>query len=238
LTDTSKRRVTPEGGAEPAARSYEIFGELYAQRRRQRRDDLLSALLDAEVDGEHLTEDELLAFGWLLLVGGNDTTTNLIGNGIELLARNPAARAELVANPSLIASAVEEMLRLVSPTHSLPRTAAVDVEMHGMRIPSGARVMLLWHAANLDEREFPEPDRFDIHRNASRHLAFGHGTHFCLGAALARLEARVAFEELLHRLPEYSIASEPERLVSITFNGFETVPIAFPSLVRCDAILA
>ena len=96
-----------------------------------------------------------------------------------------------------------------------------------MRIPAGARVMLLWHAANLDERAFPDPDTFDIHRNASRHLAFGHGTHFCMGAALARLEARVAFEELLRRVPDYEIAAEPERLVSIIFNGFEALPIAF-----------
>jgi hypothetical protein len=235
LTDESKRRVTPEGGAGPAARSYEIFGELYAQRRRERRDDLLSALLDAEVGGEHLSENELLAFGWLLLVGGNDTTTNLIGNGIELLARNPDARAELAADPSLIGSAVEEMLRLVSPTHSLPRTAATDVEIHGTCIPEGARVNLLWHAANLDEREFDEPERFDVHRNATRHLAFGHGTHFCLGAALARLEARIAFEELLRRVPEYSMTSEPERLTSITFNGFETLPIAFPVGARLES---
>jgi hypothetical protein len=228
LTDESKRRLTPEAGAEPAARSYEIFAELYAERRHKRTDDLLSALLDAEVAGEHLTEDELLAFGWLLLVGGNDTTTNLIGNGIELLARNQGVRAELAADPSLVPSAVEEMLRLVSPTHALPRTAATDIEMHGTVIPTGARVLLLWHAANLDEREFADPQTFDIRRNATRHLAFGHGLHFCLGAALARLEARVAFEELLGRVPEYSIAAEPERLVSITFNGFETLPIAFP----------
>jgi cytochrome P450 len=227
LTDTSKRRVTPEGGAAPAARSYEIFRELYAARRVQRTDDLLSALLDAEVDGERLTEDELVAFGWLLLVGGNDTTTTLIGNGIELLARHPASRAELAADPSLVPGAVEEMLRRASPTHSLPRTAATDTELHDTRIPAGARVMLLWHAANLDEREFPEPETFDIHRNASRHLAFGYGTHFCMGAALARLEARVAFEELLRRVPDYEIAAEPERLVSIIFNGFETLPIAF-----------
>jgi cytochrome P450 family 130 len=227
LTDASKRRVTPEGGAEPAARSYEIFAELYAERRKQRRDDLLSALVDAEVDGVRLTEDELLAFGWLLLVGGNDTTTNLIGNGIEVLARHPAVRAELVQDPSLIASAVEEMLRLVPPTHSLPRRAAVDVELHGRCIPKDSRVMLLWHAANLDEREYPEPEAFDIHRRATRHLALGNGTHFCMGAALARLEARVAFEELLRRVPEYDIAAEPDRLVSIIFNGFETLPIEF-----------
>jgi cytochrome P450 len=227
LTDASKRRLTPEGGAEPAARSYEIFAELYAQRRLHRRDDLLSALLDAEVDGVRLTEDELLAFGWLLLVGGNDTTTNLIGNGIEVLARHPDVRAELVADPSLIGAAVEEMLRFVPPTHSLPRRATIDIELHDRCIPADSRVMLLWHSANLDEREFPEPDTFDIHRRAVRHLALGNGTHFCMGAALARLEARIAFEELLARIPDYAVVGEPERLVSIVFNGFETLPIEF-----------
>jgi cytochrome P450 len=128
----------------------------------------------------------------------------------------------------LIGRAVEEMLRYVSPTHSLPRTATADVEWHGVTIPAGARVNLLWHSANLDEREFPDPDRFDVHRDAARHLAFGQGTHFCMGASLARLEARIAFEELLRRVPDFDLASEPERLVSITFNGYETLPLALP----------
>lgn len=227
LTDEAKRRTTPTGGADAAHRAYEIFAELYEQRRRAPQDDLLSALLAAEIDGEHLTDDELLAFGWILLVGGNDTTTNLIGNGIELLARHPDARAELAGDAALLPDAVEEMLRIASPTHNLPRRSVGDVETpHGV-IPADSRVLLVWSAANLDEREYPEPERFDIRRRAPRHLALGHGPHFCLGAALARLEARVAFEEWLARIPDYEVAAEPERLVSITFTGFEHLPLRF-----------
>jgi cytochrome P450 len=227
LTDASKRRSTPQGGAHAAQRAYQIFAELYQARRRAPADDLLSDLLAAQIEGEFLSQDELLAFGWLMLVGGNDTTTGLIGNGLELLARHPEQRAELVENPALIPLAVEEMLRIASPTHTLPRTAACDIELAHGRIPAGTRVHLLWAAANLDEREFPEPECFDIRRNPSRHLAFGHGPHFCLGAALARLEARVAFEEFLRRIPEYELDGEPERLVSIVFQGFERLPVRF-----------
>jgi len=227
LTDISKRRTIPEGGVAAAKRSYEIFADLYAERRKFPTDDLLSDLLAAEIDGQRLSEDELLAFGWLMLVGGNDTTANLIGNGLELLARHPGQRAALVENPALIPGAVEEMLRIASPTHTLPRRAACEIELEHGKIPAGSRVNLLWSAANLDEREFPDPEHFDIGRNASRHLALGHGPHFCLGAALARLEARVAFEEFLRRIPEYELAGEPQRLVSITFYGFDGLPLRF-----------
>jgi cytochrome P450 len=227
LTDASKRRTTPEGGAEAMNRGYEIFGELYAERRRAPRDDLLSDLLAARIDGEGLTGDELLAFGWLMLVGGNDTTAGLLGNGLELLARHPVQRAALARTPALIPGAVEEMLRIATPTHTLPRRAACDIGLEHGTIPAGSRVHLLWASANLDEREFPDPERFDIHRNPNRHLAFGHGPHFCIGAALARLEARVAFEEFLLRIPEYEIDGEPRRLVSIVFQGFEALPLRF-----------
>src|SRR5262245_9832879 len=227
LTDASKRRTTPEGGADAMQRGYEIFAELYAARRPAPRSDLLSDLLRAEIDGRKLSEDELLAFGWLMLVGGNDTTAGLIGNGLELLARYPEQRAALVETPALIPAAVEEMLRIASPTHTLPRRAACDIELPYGRIPEGSRVHLLWASANLDEREFPEPERFDIRRNATRHLAFGHGPHFCLGAGLARLEARIAFEEFLRRVPEYEIDGEPQRLVSIVFQSFEKLPLKF-----------
>jgi cytochrome P450 family 130 len=111
------------------------------------------------------------------------------------------------------------------PTHALPRTALRDVELHGITIPAGARVMLLWSAANLDEREFPDPERFDVHRRADRHLAFGHGTHYCLGAALAKLEARVAWDELLQRFPDYELIEEPRHFVSSTFYGWQALEI-------------
>ena len=227
LTDDNMRKTSPAGAEKPAARSYEIFAELYDERRQQPREDLLSALLAAEMNGRRLSEDELLAFGWLMLVGGNDTTTNLIGNGIELLARHPGPRAELAADPSLLPNAVEEILRIESPTHTLPRTAAREASLSTGVIPAGSRVLLLWASANLDEREFDDPESFDIHRSAPRHLALGHGVHFCLGAALARLEARVALEEWLRRIPEYELADTPEHIVSSTFHGFEQLPIVF-----------
>jgi cytochrome P450 len=141
------------------------------------------------------------------------------------LARHPDQRDELVADPRLIAAAVEEMVRIESPTQALPRTTMRDVELHDTVIPAGSRLMLLWGAANLDDREFPDPDRFDIHRGMKRHLGFGHGVHFCIGASLARLEARVAFEELLLRMPRYELAEEPVRFVSNWARAWRALPV-------------
>jgi hypothetical protein len=212
---------------ERAGNIYKLFGELLAERRRAPTNDLMSALIEARVDGESLSEDDLLGFCFLLLIAGNDTTTSLIGNGAELLARHPDQGAQLAADPALIPGAVEEMIRIESPTQALPRTATREVELHGITIPQGARVMLLWGAANLDEREFPDAERFDIHRAAPRHLGFGHGIHFCLGAPLARLESRVAFEELLARLPEYRLAAAPQRYVSNWARSWRLLPLEY-----------
>src|SRR5439155_14856452 len=131
LTDEFMHHTAVSDAQGPASRTYEIFAELLAERREEPKDDLLTALLHAEIDGDTLAEDELLGFGWLLLVGGNDTTTNLIGNGIELLARHPDQRRELVEDPALLVPMVDEVLRVASPTHSLPRTARGDIELHG-----------------------------------------------------------------------------------------------------------
>jgi cytochrome P450 len=184
---------------------YGEFAELLAERRAERRDDLMSALLDAEVDGERLSQEELLGFCFVLIVAGNDTTANLIANGVALLAEHPEQRRLLVEDPGRIPDAVEEMLRFESPAQQLPRRTTREVERHGVRIPARSEVRLVWGAANRDERQFPDPDRFDVLRRP-RHLALGHGTHFCLGANLARLEARIAFEELLARFPDYRLA--------------------------------
>ncbi|HVB27302.1 MAG TPA: cytochrome P450 [Mycobacteriales bacterium] len=221
--------TSPADIAERATGIYGLFGELLAQRRRSPSDDLMSGLIAAEMDGQRLTESDLLGFCILLLVAGNDTTTTLIGNGAELLARHPEQRAELVNDPSLIPDAVEEMLRIESPTQALPRTATRDSELHGTPIPAGARVMLLFGAANLDEREFTDPETFDIHRQPTRHLAFGHGIHYCLGAMLARLESRVVFEELLPRVGSYELAAEPERYTSNWARAWRTLPVQFPA---------
>jgi hypothetical protein len=222
--------TSPEDIAGRATNIYTLFGSLLAERRDAPADDLMSALLAARVDGDSLSDDDLLGFCFLLLVAGNDTTTSLIGNGVELLARHRDERAELAGDLSLVPAAIEEMLRIESPTQALSRTAMRDVELHGTTIAAGSRVMLLWGSANLDDREFADPEVFDIHRQAPRHLGFGHGIHVCLGAALARLEARVAFEELLTRLPEYELSGEPERYVSNWARAWRFLPLQFESV--------
>lgn len=229
ITDRIMHVRSVEDYEAPANDCYALFGDLIELRRRNPQDDLFSALLQSEIDGERLTDDELLAFGFVLLIGGNDTTTNLIGNGLELLARHPDARHRLRDDPALVPGAVEEMLRIASPTHSTPRMTTRDVELPYGTIPEGSRVLLLWAAANLDEREFDDPERFDIDRRPDRHLAFGLGTHLCLGAGLARLEARIAFEELLPRLGNYELVAAPEPVVSALFTGFESLIVAIPS---------
>ncbi len=215
----------PADYQDAATKIYGLFATLLEERRAAPRDDLMTALIDAEVDGQRLTDEELLGFCLLLILAGNDTTSSLIGSGTVLLARHPDQRERLLADPSLWPNAIEEMNRIESPTQVLPRTTTKDVTIHGITIPAGSRVMLIWGSANHDEREFAEPERFDIGRQVNRHLAFGHGAHYCLGANLARLEARVAFEEWHARFPRYSLAGEPERIVSTWARAYRRVPV-------------
>jgi cytochrome P450 len=210
---------------EAATNIYLMFAELLAERRRQPREDLMTALIDAEIDGERLSEQELLGFCLLLVLGGNDTTGSLIGSGMALLQRHPQQRELLRRDPSLWPRAIEEMTRIKSPTQALPRNTTRDVDLHGVSIPAGARVMLVWGAANHDEREFPDPDRFDITRTAQRHAAFGHGAHFCMGSGLARLEARLAFTEWFDRFPRCALAGQPERLTSTWARAHDSIPL-------------
>jgi cytochrome P450 len=228
ITDDIMRLRSPEDNRSPVERTDAVFSPLIAQRRSQPRDDLISALLRVGDDGgTPLSEEEVLGFCFLLLVGGNDTTINLLGNGLDLLDRHPDQRAELVADPSLLPGAVEEMLRVEAPTQNSWRQSTRDIDLHGTTIPADTRVLLVWGAANLDDRAFPDPERFDIHRTAERHLALGHGPHFCMGAALARLEARVAFEELLHAMPDYEVVARGERIPSNWAWGFESLHLSF-----------
>jgi cytochrome P450 len=212
---------------DPAERIYTEFGLLIEERLERRQDDLMSALIDAEIDGDRLTKDEIEGFCFQLIIAGNDTTTTLIGNGAVLLEQHPDQLALLAREPDRIPNAVEEMLRFEPPAQALPRRARRDFELHGQTIPEDARVLLVWAAANLDEREFEDPERFDVERKIKRHLALGHGTHFCLGASLARLEARVAFEELLARIPEYAVTRQPEWITSRWLRGHEEIRISF-----------
>jgi cytochrome P450 len=213
--------------AQLAGRIYGEFATLLEERRREPRDDLMSALLAAELDGRRLSQDELLGFCFVLVVAGNDTTTNLIANGAVLLARHPEQRRLLVGDAALIPGAVEEMLRFESPAQALPRRTTRDVALHGRTVPAGSSVKLLWGAANRDEREFEQPERFEVRRPTKRHLAFGQGVHFCLGSHLARLEGRVAFEELLARIPDYALEAEPGWLPSLWARAHDRVPVCF-----------
>jgi len=216
----------PEDFAEAAGKIYALFAELLEERRARPRDDMMTALLEAEVDGERLTDEERLGFCLLLVLAGNDTTSSLIGSGTVLLARHPDQRSLLLREPQRWPGAIEEMIRLEAPAQVLPRTATVDVERHGVTIPAGSRVMLVWGAANLDDREFTDPERFDVTRVIRRHLGFGHGVHYCLGASLARLEAKVAFEEWHARFPTYELAGEPERVPSSWARAHRRVPVS------------
>jgi cytochrome P450 len=204
---------------------YGMFAELLAERRREPADDLMSALIAAEIDGERLPEDELLGFCMLLILAGNDTTSSLIGNGFVLLDGIPSVRAELVADPSRWGAAIEEMMRVEAPVQTLPRNTTVDVELHGTTIPGGSRVQLVWASANRDEREFDRPDVFDLRREPGRHLSFGHGAHFCLGANLARLEARAAFVTFTRSFPDASVCDTPERVTSIWARAHARIPV-------------
>lgn len=204
----------------------EYFRGIVEQRRQDPRDDLLSALIAAEEQGDRLTEDELYATCILLLVAGNETTTNLIGNGMLALLRHPDQLQRLREDPSLLESAVEEMLRFESPVQLTARVALEDLEVGGRQVQRGQLLLALLGAANRDPAQFPDPDRFEIARRDNRHLAFGHGIHYCLGAPLARLEAQVAFRSLLARFPRLEPAFDaPQWRPAVTLRGLASLPV-------------
>jgi cytochrome P450 len=184
------------------------------------------------VDGEKLTELEFDLFFLLLMVAGNETTRNLISGGMLALMEHPEERARLLRDPSLMPTAVDEMLRWVSPVMSFRRTATRDTEIRGQKIREGDKVLIYYASANRDEEVFPDSDRFDVARTPNDHLAFGIGEHFCLGSSLARLEIRVIFEELLRRLPDMEPASPAARLRSSLINGIKRMPVAFTPEAR------
>jgi cholest-4-en-3-one 26-monooxygenase len=220
--------VTREDAIGAGTEMFFYSTELAAAKRANPGDDIISALLQAEVDGEMLTDTEFNLFFQLLAVAGNETTRNLISHGMHLLIQHPDQYAALVADRSLLPGAVDEMLRYASPVMYMRRTAQSDFELRGQTIREGDKIALWYIAANRDEEVFDQPHTFDITRSPNEHVAFGGGgPHFCLGANLAKLEIRVMFEELLDRLPDIGPAGPVERLRSNFINGIKHMPVRF-----------
>jgi pimeloyl-[acyl-carrier protein] synthase len=206
----------------------DYFRGLIAQRRASPRGDLLSALIVAEEAGDKLNEEELLATCILLLIAGHETTVNLIGNGVLALLRNPGELERLRATPGLITNAVEELLRYDGPVQRTARVASAPATIGGRTIAKGEMVMPFVGAADRDPSQFPDPDRLDLARADNRHIAFGWGIHFCLGAPLARVEGQIAIDALVRRLPRLELMTdEPEYRQSLTLRGLKTLPVKF-----------
>jgi cytochrome P450 len=204
------------------------FHELIAERRKAPTDDLLSRLITVEEQGTVLTEEELVSTCAMILVAGHETTTHHIGNSVLALLKHPEELRKVRENPALIEDVVEEMLRYNPAAFMLSRRALEDVTLGGTVIPAGQIVFGMIHAGNRDPAQFEDPDRFDISRKGPRSLGFGHGIHFCIGAALARLEARIALEAIVTRLPELSLATEsPAFVPSLAIRGLTALPVTF-----------
>lgn len=217
-----------EDGLHAAAEVYAYANQLAAQRRNDPRDDIVSRLINAEIDGDRLSEAEFDMFFLLLAVAGNETTRNATAHGMKALIEHPDQYAALVADPDLVDSAVEEILRWATPVLHFRRTARRDYELGGRTIRAGDKVVM-WHiSANRDETVFDDPFRFDIRRSPNDHIAFGGGgPHFCLGANLARMELRLIFRELVTRLPDLTLDGDVEFLRSNFIGGIKRMPVRF-----------
>jgi cytochrome P450 len=226
LDDGVPNESVPDGSAQ-----FDVFSDYITWRAKHPSDDLMTELLNAEFEDvtgttRTLTHEEVLGYVGLLAGAGNETTTRLIGFTGEVLGRHPDQRAEIVADRSLIPNAIEELLRYESPSPVQSRYVTRDVDLHGRTVPEGSIMVLLNGSANRDERHFPDGDSFDIHREIGRHQAFGYGIHLCLGMALARLEGRVALDEVLNRFPEWEVDYDTARRArTSTVRGWETLPV-------------
>ena len=223
--------TAPEDAGRAVGEMMALLGEVVADHAIHPGDDIATMLLEARVTDDEgkqwaLSPEQVASRLLELTIAGHETTAKLIANGVVALTWYPDQRAELVADPSLIPGALEEMLRWDPPSHYQGRWVMEDVTLHGVTIPANSRVILITGAANHDERMFENPELFDIHRVIERHVAFGFGTHLCIGAALARLETKVAFEELLARYPEYEIVQPIVRAYSGNVRGLSNLPIA------------
>jgi cytochrome P450 len=229
LGDGKQLREVP---ADLFQRSYQMLADYIDWRAAHPSDDLMTQLLNAEVeepDGtrRQLTRDEVLNYTGTIAGAGNETTTRLIGFVAQLLSDHPDQRRQIVANPSLIPGAIEEALRYEAPSPVQARYVAHDAECYGQTVPEGSVMLLLNGAANRDGRQFDDPDRFDIHRNAT-HLSFGQGLHFCLGSALARMQARVVLEEVIKRWPDWEVDYDnAKKAHTASVRGWARLPVTF-----------
>lgn len=205
----------------------QYFFQLIQERKMNPGEDLISGLLEANIDGEHLEMIDLLGFCALLLVAGNETTTNLLGNAMLTFIEKPEVWEQLRIYPELIPDAIEEALRFRSPVQSMFRVATKDIHLSGQTIPQGGRVVAWIGSANHDENQFTDPEKFELERSPNRHLAFGHGIHYCLGAPLARLEAKIALEALLNCYERVELVpnSDLKRIPSNLILGLEELPV-------------
>jgi hypothetical protein len=225
------QRVPGERALPPIAldgrdRMREYVSAAAAERRRTPREDLMTFLVEANKAGQ-MSNDELVGSSLLLFMAGITTTSGLISNSLLHLDRFPDQRELIRSDPAIIPAAIEELLRFDAPIQALARNVTRDVELHGTVIPAGARVALLWASANRDERRWPDPDTLDLTRKPERHVSFGEGIHHCLGAPLARLEAKVLFEELFKRVPDYAVSGPIVRIHAHTDRGLERLPVDF-----------
>lgn len=208
----------------------EMFGyatELAERKRREPADDVMTALVQARVDGQALDDGELQMFFFLLTIAGNDTVRSALPGGVLALVEHPEAYRRLRADPALLPGAIEEMLRWHPPVLTFRRTAVRDVRLHGVDIRAGDKVVVYHVSAHYDERRFPDPFTFDPARARCEHLAFGQGPHLCLGAAFARMQLQAFFTAFLTRMPEVGLAGEPRRLTSNFINGIVRLPLAW-----------
>jgi len=204
------------------------YGAWLADRRRaDPKDDIVSVLVHADVDGEKLGGLDFNMFFFLLVVAGNETTRNAISGGMQALCEYPDQRAKLLARPELLETGVDEIVRWVTPVMQFRRTATRDLELGGQKIRENDKVVIYYGSANRDPRAFARPDRFDVERDPNPHVGFGIGVHYCLGASLAKLEMRIMFEELLRRLPDLELAGPVARLRSNFINGIKSMPVRF-----------
>ena len=226
--DPDDTSAIPREGLDAAAELKSRCANILKQRHNtEGQDDLIGDMLEAEIESESMPEDEIVGIMFFLFTAGADTVKGLLTNALWLLERYPDQRARLIQNPSGIPNAIEEILRFEAPLPLMRRTATREVELHGQVIPEGATVVLLFASANRDEREFEDPDRFDVTREISRHATFGGGLHRCMGAPLARMEAKKALQTLLPRIPDYSISEPVKWIDKVNIRGLERLKVTF-----------